>query len=957
MKSKWLATLGIILLTAALWGCGSNGGSGGSAVTGPGGGGAAPQELGSASCEVCHLGATSAVLAQGWVGSAHQVAGDAVAGCEGCHGGGQFHRGTGPIPVPAPGPAECTQCHDLAAIGHVDDPATGTTSAGTTIEGYVVKTAEQTGCKDCHYNDHNPILTINQEWADSAHGGHLGTGPATDATAPGWAHYNWDQTTGTGNRATCQRCHTATGISNFLTDPATYNPANNNFSHLSNWTAATGSPQNEVLYCWGCHSDVATGALRNPGAIVETYTATTAGNPPTTVSYPDLGPSNVCMGCHIGREVGDNIKNDLDADGVRSFINSHYLTAGGTLFNESGYEYAGQTYNNFGFHKQIGVGDPASNFNTGSSGPCAACHMSVAEGHTFVFVTKNADGVIEDNNSPLCANCHISMDADTLEATKANFHAALEELRLALVARGIHFFNAHPYYYNAPDGAGGAFTNWESVATTLGVGLGTDPTGTGWKNVMGAAFNYNLLEHDPGAYAHNSDYGLKLIADSIDFLSDGVIDGDPSFAATLIGQGMNIASGAGYSPIHNGAVATAIVDPQGSAATCSACHPAAPHYGGSRVVPRAAQWVSTGLSCASCHASNNIAANPAIISGFADSRHGDVKGPGWTYSNAFNAGCQRCHTSRGFIANLNGDPTVVAGASDPYEVLTCNACHTSVVDGSLRLAGAYTATWSANSVTASVAFPDAGSSNLCIRCHSARRAGANITNAATTTAHYLPAATIVYGGTPNLVDITATANGGFTVDQFLTGGGYEFDGQVYAGLNAHGSVGGILGGPCVTCHMSGAAGHTWKPVTKDEATGQVTAINSSACATCHDGVGLPLMTPAALNAKKAQLDTALNTLEAQLNARDIYYHDGSFYTAPFVAGGTNTSVNNAYYTTKAGAPFPVVSVRNLQGAAYNLWLFKYHGADPAGYAHNPDYALKLVVDSADLLNDGAINGL
>jgi hypothetical protein len=52
-----------------------------------------------------------------------------------------------------------------------------------------------------------------------------------------------------------------------------------------------------------------------------------------------------------------------------------------------------------------------------------------------------------------------------------------------------------------------------------------------------------------------------------------------------------------------------------------------------------------------------------------------------------------------------------------------------------------------------------------------------------------------------------------------------------------------------------------------------------------------------------------------------------------------------------------VSTRDLQGAAFNLWLFKYHGADPAGYVHNPDYALKLVNDAADLLNDGIINGL
>ena len=48
------------------------------------------------------------------------------------------------------------------------------------------------------------------------------------------------------------------------------------------------------------------------------------------------------MACHTGRETGDSIKNDPDATtGVRSFINSHYLAAGGQLFGTTGYEYAG----------------------------------------------------------------------------------------------------------------------------------------------------------------------------------------------------------------------------------------------------------------------------------------------------------------------------------------------------------------------------------------------------------------------------------------------------------------------------------------------------------------------------------------------------------------------------------------------------------------------------------------
>ncbi len=48
---------------------------------------------------------------------------------------------------------------------------------------------------------------------------------------------------------------------------------------------------------------------------------------------------------------------------------------------------------------------------------------------------------------------------------------------------------------------------------------------------MGAAFNFNLLEHDPGAYAHNRIYTKRLIYDSIDWVDDGIMN--YSVGATL----------------------------------------------------------------------------------------------------------------------------------------------------------------------------------------------------------------------------------------------------------------------------------------------------------------------------------------------------------------------------------------------------------------------------------------
>lgn len=564
MRTKNLALLTAALLLATLTGCGSSRESDGAqtAPTVDVVGGA--QTLGIDNCGSCHNSGTT--VTADWLGSRHAngnvtpdstnptctvchdrtgdgqlmsaaFAGQAnrnVVGCEACHGGGEFHFGLGLLPYPQPGPAQCGVCHGIDQAlfhstsaerlindTHFDNPAT------TDIEGMVVKTADQKGCQVCHFNGHNPTLEINDAWARSAHGGHLLTvkdatataadrvaAAVTDAVAPGWVHYNWDQTTGSGNRASCQRCHTATGIANYLTDPASYDPANNDFSHLSGWTAATGSPQNEMLFCWGCHSDNK-GSLRNPGAITADYTG-------QDVTYPDLADSNVCMACHTGRESGGTIAAraaDPATDWSNlSFVNSHYLTAGGTVFSASGYHYAGRVYATpANLHGGIGT---AGSIGTAvdDNGPCVKCHMGSAgagQSHSFAVVTKDASDLITAINPSFCTACHtgaLALTAPDLNTLRSGFEAAIAALEAQLAAKGFVFQANFPYFPTK---------NW-----------GDSTTGP---NNMGAAFNFNLLAHDPGAYAHNVRYAERLIWDSIDWLDDNTLNNSTVAAINALG--------------------------------------------------------------------------------------------------------------------------------------------------------------------------------------------------------------------------------------------------------------------------------------------------------------------------------------------------------------------------------------------------------------------------------------
>ncbi|MHB8771125.1 MAG: C-type polyheme cytochrome OmcB [Syntrophales bacterium] len=469
---------------------------------------------------------------------------------------------------------------------HYDNPATGLNATnaplatGNVIEGYVIRNNKETPCFDCHAHEANTgtrygqttTPTIYTDWAQSGHAGRLlrakyaaavgksgaaavdsvmisgasSTETSTDypsvdasgaaititrktSAGDAWAHYQWEKTlnaAGGSDRGACQQCHTATGVANFLTNPAAYDYKTNDFTHLSGYRAAstgvatTPSPQQEVLYCWGCHSNAGTGALRKPGALSFTYTNN------AKVTYPDISGSNICMACHTGRETGDSIKNDTDADGVRSFLNSHYLAAGGQLFGTTGYEYAGLNYANPSYFAHDKIGTTAEP-GTGSNGPCAGCHMSTPNSHQFTNVTKDAGGHITAITSTVCAECHsgnYALTPEGLTEEEEEYKTALDAALAVTAGKGLFFIPAHPYWYKDPaGGSANAFTNWAGM-----YGLAK------WKDVMGAAFNINLLIHDPGGYAHNRYYVKRLLWDSIDFITDGTL-GNIDMAATIDG--------------------------------------------------------------------------------------------------------------------------------------------------------------------------------------------------------------------------------------------------------------------------------------------------------------------------------------------------------------------------------------------------------------------------------------
>lgn len=281
-------------------------------------------------------------------------------------------------------------------------------------------------------------------------------------------------------------------------------------------TAAWGttSKTRDVLTCIACHTDISSGALRT-NLPIQPYTDDTYTN-------PDVGiKSNLCIKCHSGTQSGRSIKAKVAAGADftnLAFIGSHSAAAAGILFKSIGYEFSGQNYSNkWHFkHDQIGISNfTAYNYNTGSNGPCVGCHMSSSNKHTFSPLTKDTGGVVTAVISTSCAGCHTGpayLDAGRMNSRETKFAATLLALQKALETKNIYYADTAPYFFNSSGdtNAGNAVTNWGNADT------------------MGAAFNFNLLRHEPGAYAHNMIYAKRLIYDSIDFLDNGAFDNSVS---------------------------------------------------------------------------------------------------------------------------------------------------------------------------------------------------------------------------------------------------------------------------------------------------------------------------------------------------------------------------------------------------------------------------------------------
>ena len=322
----------------------------------------------------------------------------------------------------------------------------------------------------------SPVASIVEAWIASPHG---------DRKSESFIHWNKDGAV----PESCATCHSGPGLMDFLGTDGT-------MAGKVDGPAPIGSP----IDCVACHNQAATDLEQITFPSGEVVTETSA--------------SAICMVCHQGRESSDSVNaaiaggEDDTVNGDLGFLNVHYRAAAATLFGGSvrgGYQYEGKTYADRFAH--------VPEFNT-----CTTCHdphtTKVVAVDQCVACHKGAETVRAIRITP----ADIDGDGDVSEGISAEISTLHEKLGAAILLYAAEAIgkpvaydaHAYPYFFNDLNGNGvsdpdeAIFPNrYQSWTPRL----------------LRAAYNYQFLAKEPGAYAHNPRYAIQLAYDSLEDLS------------------------------------------------------------------------------------------------------------------------------------------------------------------------------------------------------------------------------------------------------------------------------------------------------------------------------------------------------------------------------------------------------------------------------------------------------
>ncbi len=402
---------------------------------------------------------------------------------------------------------------------------------------------------------HIAEAAIDELWASSGH---------ADPNAEAFRH--WDDTNPPEVPATCAKCHSTPGYMDFLGADGS-----------EGGKVDTPAPTGTAIDCMACHNDV------TPTLSSVTF--------PSGVDVNDLGPEARCMVCHQGRESQVSVDNAISKAGAADpnkldaatpglgFINIHYLAAAATQYGGAtmgGYQYEGKSYD-MKFAHVKGMDTCIDCHNQHSLEvrleKCAECHTDVNSVEGLKAIRMAGSWPDYDGDGDVLEGI-----SDEIEGLHTVLYEAIQAYAADANAPVTYNGHTHPYFFNDTNADGQADPN-ESVSA--------NKYASWTPRLLKAAYNYQVVLKDPGAFAHNAKYVIQLMFDSIENLT-------PDRAAALTRDDVGHFAGSEEPWRH--------WDEDGEVpATCSKCHSAEGLPLLTQEGITEPQPVSNGLQCATCH--------------------------------------------------------------------------------------------------------------------------------------------------------------------------------------------------------------------------------------------------------------------------------------------------------------------------------------------------------------------
>lgn len=389
--------------------------------------------------------------------------------------------------------------------------------------------------------------------------------PHAQADAEAFVHWNEEGEI----PVECARCHSTPGYIDFMGEDGTA------FGAVDN-----PAPIGTVINCDGCHNPTATN-LR-------------AVSFPSGAELTNLNDSARCMVCHQGRASTVQVNAAIENAGVPDvntvsedlrFINIHYYAAAASLYGAEvmgGYQFDGKTYQRrndhvAGYDTCIDCHNPHT--LQVKVDECATCHEGAESLESLRDIRMNGSLIDYDGDGNIEEG--ISGEITSLQEM---LYAAIQAYASQVIGTPILYDAAsYPYWFIDTNGNGAADEGEINRDNAFGSFTAL---------LVQTAYNYQVSQKDPGAFAHNAKYHIELLYDSIEALN------------AQMSEPVDLTQANRNDPGHFDATSEAFRhwDAEGEVpGTCAKCHTPT----GLGVFMKNGVTIATepgnGLACATCH--------------------------------------------------------------------------------------------------------------------------------------------------------------------------------------------------------------------------------------------------------------------------------------------------------------------------------------------------------------------